>query len=55
MGEETDEKVLAERDTRKEKLWPRMKNARKEGKVAFFNRQEQDKLYVDAALSVKKT
>ena len=32
--------------------WPIMKKAREEGKVAYFDRQEPDKLYTDGVLSV---
>ena len=49
-------KVIADfpkliRDRRK-KLWPKIKKAREEGKVAYSDRQEPDKLYIDGVLSV---
>ena len=37
---------------RRQKLWPKMKKAREEGKVAFFDKREPDKLYIDGILSI---
>ena len=56
LGEESEVKVFADfpqqiRERRK-KQWPIMKKAREEGKVAYFDRQEPDKLYNDGVLSV---
>ena len=56
LGEESEVKVFADfpqqiRERRK-KQWPIMKKAREEGKVAYFDRQEPDQLYIDGVLSV---
>lgn len=37
---------------RRKKVLPRMKKAREYGKVAYFDRKEPDKLYIDGVLSV---
>lgn len=56
LGGESEVKVYADlpkiiRD-RRQKLWPKMKKAREEGKVAFFDKREPDKLYIDGILSI---
>ena len=55
LGEESDVKAYADfpkeiRDRRK-KLWPKLKQAREDGKVAFFDKREPDKLYINGILS----
>lgn len=56
LGDESDVKVYAdfpkEIRERRKKLWPKMKKAREEGKIAFFDKREPDKLYIDGVLSV---
>ena len=32
---------------RRKRQWPKLKKAREEGKTAFFNKPEPDKLFVD--------
>ena len=56
LGEEADVKVYADlpktiRDRRK-KFWPKMKKAREEGKFAYFDKQEPDKLYIEGELCI---
>ena len=56
LGGELEVKVYADlpkiiRD-RRQKLLPKMKKAREEGKVAFFDKREPDKLYIDGILSI---
>ena len=36
---------------RRKKLWPKLKQAREDGKVAFFDKREPDKLYINGILS----
>lgn len=56
LGVESEVKVYAdlpkEIRERRQKLWPKMKKAREEGKVAFFDKREPDKLYIDGMLSI---
>ena len=56
LGEESGVKVYADFpgqiQERRKKQWPKMKKAREEGKVAYFDRQEPDKLYIEGVLSV---
>ena len=56
LGVESEVKVYAdlpkEIRERRQKLWPKMKKAREEGKVAFFDKREPDKLYIDGVLSI---
>ena len=37
---------------RRQKLWPKMKKGREECKVAFFDKREPGKLYIDGILSI---
>ena len=55
LAEESDVKAYVDfpkeiRDRRK-KLWPKLKQAREDGKVAFFDKREPDKLYINGILS----
>ena len=51
LKDEIDVKLYAdyprEIQERRRKLWPRLKRAREEGKRAFFDRKEPDKLIID--------
>jgi len=35
---------------RRRKLWPRLKRAREDGRRAFFDKKEPDKLFIDGHL-----
>ena len=37
---------------RRRKLWPRLKRAREDGKRAYFDKKEPDKLFIDGCLEV---
>ena len=54
MKDEIDIKVYAdypkEIQERRRKLWPRLKRAREDGRRAFFDRKEPDKLFIDGHL-----
>ena len=56
LGVESEVKEYAdlpkEIQERRQKLWPKMKKAREEGKVPFFDKREPDKLYIDGVLSI---
>lgn len=56
LGEESEVKVYAdypsEIQQRRKKLWPKMKKAREEGRTAFFDKQQPDKLIIDGVLCV---
>ena len=54
LKDEIDIKVYAdypkEIQERRRKLWPRLKRAREDGRRAFFDRKEPDKLFIDGHL-----
>ena len=56
LGGESEVKVYADLPKlipdRRQKLWPKMKKAREEGKVAFCDKREPDKLYIEGILSI---
>ena len=51
LESDTDVKVYSdfpkEISERRKKQWPKLKKARKEGKIAFFSKPEPDKLFTD--------
>ena len=47
----TNQKILHNYLPRRKKLWPKLKQAREDGKVAFFDKREPDKLYINGILS----
>ena len=54
LKDDIDVKVYAdypkEIQERRRKLWPRLKRAREDGKRAFFDKKEPDKLFIDGHL-----
>ena len=54
LKDDIDVKVYAdytkEIQDRRRKLWPRLKRAREDGKRAFFDKKEPDKLFIDGHL-----
>ena len=51
LADKIDIKVYAdfpkEISEKRKKLWPHLKKAREEGKIAFFSKPEPDKLFID--------
>ena len=55
LKDEIDVKLYAdyprEIQERRRKLWPRLRRAREEGKRAFFDKKEPDKLIIDGHMA----